>query len=83
VTSREEQAALVKLRELLGADLSQVSPEELVEAIKMAELVYDSAPEWSARLLEALHSTGKSWPEIAKMTGVPQTTAFRRLHKRR
>jgi hypothetical protein len=82
VTSREEQAALKKLRELLSADLSQFSPEELAEAVKMAELVHKSSPEWSARLIEALHTAGKSWPEIARMTGLKQTTAYRRLRKR-
>jgi transcriptional regulator of acetoin/glycerol metabolism len=73
----------MKLRELLTADLSQISPEDLAEAVKMAELVSDSAPEWSARLIEALHAAGKSWPEIARMTGLSQTTAYRRLRKRR
>jgi hypothetical protein len=78
VTSREEHSALTGLSRLLASDLSKLSPEELVEAIRHAEMVKKSAPEWSGRLIAALHRAGKSWPQIAELTGVSQTTAFRR-----
>lgn len=81
MTSREEQGALTGLSRLLKKDLSKVSEEELIAGIQQAELVNDEAPEWSGRLIAALYRTGKSWPQIAKLTGLKQTTAFRRAAK--
>ena len=66
------------LSRLLASDLSKLSAEELIEAIRHAETVKKSAPEWSGRLIAALHRSGRSWPQIAELTGVSQTTAFRR-----
>jgi hypothetical protein len=35
--------------------------------------------QWSGRLLAALHDTHElSWPAIARLTGIPQSTAHRR-----
>jgi hypothetical protein len=78
VTSREESKALVGLSRLLARDLSQLSTEELVEAIQQAEVVKVAAPEWSGRLLAALHRSGKSWPQIERLTGMSRQTAWRR-----
>lgn len=69
------------LSQLLAKDLSVVSDAELIEGIRQAETVGGAAPEWSGRLLAALHRAGKSWPQIASLTGVSQTTAYRRAEK--
>jgi hypothetical protein len=66
--------ALIGLAELLRRDLSQIDPDALVQGIKQAELVHDSAPEWSGRLLAVLHWSGASWPEIARLTELSVTT---------
>jgi hypothetical protein len=79
VTSREESRALSNLAALLARDLSRVDPDELAQGIKDAELAGDQAPQWSGRLIAALHVHGKkSWSQISNMTGLSQTTAFRR-----
>ena len=78
MTSREEQAALTNLAELLIRDLSQVDRAALVRGIKQAELVHDSAHAWSGRLLAVLYRSGASWPEIARLTELSVTTAWRR-----
>lgn len=78
VTSSEEQRALTGLSELLAKDLSKADLDELAEGIRQAELLGDAAPDWSGRLIAALHRRGVSWSEIVKLTGVRQTTAWRR-----
>lgn len=72
---------MTKLARLLASDLSQISAEDLIQGIQQAELILNSAPEWSGRLLAALHRSGKSWPQIAKLTGLSQSTAHRRAEK--
>jgi hypothetical protein len=69
---------LVGLSRLLARDLSKVSPEELISGAQQAEVVRSAAPDWSGRFLAELHRRGYSWPEIARLTGVPQTTVHRR-----
>ena len=69
---------MANLSELLKRDLSQVSADELAEAVRQAELVYASAPAWSGRLIAMLHQQGMSWADIVKRTGLAQTTAWRR-----
>lgn len=66
---------------LLASDLSKVTRDELLEAIDQAETTRRAAPEWSGRLLAALHRTGMSWPQIARVTGIKQSTAHRRAEK--
>jgi hypothetical protein len=78
VTSSEEQRALTSLAQLLAQDLSKVETDELVNGILRAELVGRSSPDWSGRLIAALHNRGVSWSEIVKLTGLAQTTAWRR-----
>lgn len=63
---------------LLAQDLTEVDREELVRGIKDAELIADAAPQWSGRLIAMLHRKGASWSEIVKLTGLTQTTAYRR-----
>lgn len=81
MTSREEQTALTGLTRLLASDLSKASDEDLIAGIRQAETVNEAAPEWSGRFLAALHHAGKSWPQIARLTGIKQTTAYRRAQK--
>lgn len=77
-SSSEDEAALRNLARLSGGDLSSVDVDDLVLGARQAEYIRDRAPEISGRLLAELHRRGHSWPEIAKMTGIPQTTVFRR-----
>jgi len=78
VTSGEEQRALTDLSKLLKRDLSKVSREEIVDAIRQVEMLQDATLAWSGRLIATLHRQGTSWSEIVKLTGLAQTTAYRR-----
>jgi hypothetical protein len=78
VTSQEESRALTNLNDLLSRDLSQVEPDQLAQGVKDAETTGDCYTEWSGRLIAALYHQGRSWSQIAEMTGVRQTTAYRR-----
>lgn len=69
------------LARLLAGDLSRATSDELIEAIGQAETVRGASKEWTGRLLAALHRSGKSWPQIARLTGLSQTTAYRRAEK--
>ena len=66
------------LQQLLASDLSKTDMDTLLAGVKDAELVFDQAQEWSGRLVAELKRRGLSWPVLAKMTGVPQTTLIRR-----
>lgn len=69
---------MAHLSALLAQDLSKVDPQEIAQGVRDAELAGDQAPEWSGRLIAALHRQGFSWSQIAERTGVPQTTVHRR-----
>jgi IclR-like helix-turn-helix domain-containing protein len=67
------------LDRLLAGDLSALSQDELVAATRRVEATRDDTLQWSGRLLAALHDTHQlSWPAIARLTGIPQSTAHRR-----
>jgi hypothetical protein len=67
------------LPRLLAGDLSALSQDELVAATRRVEATRDETLQWSGRLLAALHDTHElSWPAIARLTGIPQSTAHRR-----
>ncbi|MHA6619659.1 helix-turn-helix domain-containing protein [Pseudonocardia sp. DLS-67] len=67
------------LPRLLAGDLSALSQDELVDAARRVEATRDETLQWSGRLLAALHDTHQlSWPAIARLTGIPQSTAHRR-----
>ncbi|MDL5159446.1 hypothetical protein [Actinomycetospora termitidis] len=83
MTSREEQSALTGLSALLARDLTTADREELIAGVRQSELVLDEAPVWTGRLLEALHDTGMSWPEIERATQLPVGTAYRRFKQYR
>lgn len=78
VTSSEEHNALKNLTELLASDLSKVDPEELLAGVRDAEMAFDKSQEWSGKLVAELKRRDLSWPVLAKLTGVPQTTLIRR-----
>jgi hypothetical protein len=67
------------LARLLAGDLSALSQDELIAAARRVEATRDETLRWSGRLLAALHDTHNlSWPAIARLTGIPQSTAHRR-----
>lgn len=56
-----------------------MSQAELIAAIRKVETERDESLRVSGRLLAALHDLhGLSWPQIAKLTGISQSTAHRR-----
>lgn len=68
-----------ELARLLAGDLSALSQDELISAARRVEGIRDETLGWSGRLLAALHDVhGLSWPAIARLTGIPQSTAHRR-----
>jgi hypothetical protein len=67
------------LGQLLAGDLSALSQDELIATARRVEATRDDTLQWSGRLLAALHDVhGLSWPAIARLTGIPQSTAHRR-----
>lgn len=70
---------MTNLAALLAKDLSTVDPQELAQGVRDAERTTGQAPGWSGKLLAAMHEYAElSWSQIAEMTGVTQTTAYRR-----
>jgi hypothetical protein len=61
---------------LLAGPVNGLSDEQLVEAIRQAEQIRAASRERTGRLLAELHARGKSWPAIARETGIRQTTAY-------
>lgn len=62
---------------LSAAEVAGLSDEELVAAIQRSEETRREGRERSGRLLAELHRRGRlSWPHIARVTGVRQTTAY-------
>lgn len=58
-------------------DISRLSDDELVAAIRRAEEERRAGRERTGRLLAELHRRGRlSWPAIARLTGIRQTTAY-------
>ncbi|MBW0100904.1 hypothetical protein [Pseudonocardia sp. KRD291] len=58
-------------------DLAGMSVDELVSAVQRSEELRRAGRENSGRLLAELHRRqGLSWPAIARMTEVRQTTVY-------
>lgn len=72
---------MTNLANLLAQDLSKISPDLLAQGVKDAETAGKEGPDWSGRLIAAMHRQAMSWSQIAAMTGLPQTTAYRRAEK--
>jgi hypothetical protein len=77
-SNAEIVSALRALADALTSDVTGLEVETLVAGAQQAERLRDSAPDIAGRLLAELHARGHSWPEISRMTGISQTTVFRR-----
>lgn len=71
-------SALRALVDVVASDVSALDAETLIAGAQHAEHVRDGAPNIAGRLLAELHDRGYSWPEISRLTGISQSTAFRR-----
>jgi hypothetical protein len=61
---------------LLAAPVVGLTDTQLVAAIRQAEQIRAVSRERTGRLLAELHVRGRSWPAIARETGLRQTTAY-------
>lgn len=77
MTSSEEQNLLINLSELLARDLTTVDDETLIAGVHDAETAADTSIKWSGQLIAELKKR-RSWSELVRLTGMPQTT----LHNR-
>jgi hypothetical protein len=68
----------VDLARLLSVGLSSLGEADLIKGAQLAEELRVSSVEYSGRILAELHRRGHSWPQIARMTGISQSTCFRR-----
>jgi hypothetical protein len=60
-----------------SSDITELSEDQLVEAIQRSEQLRKEGRARSGRLLAELHRRGHlSWPAIARLTGIRQTTAY-------
>jgi hypothetical protein len=78
VTSREDRVAMQNLQELLAADLAAADLDAILGGIRDAEHTFDRAQEWSGRLIAELRRRDLSWSRLVTLTGLPQTTLWRR-----
>lgn len=63
--------------EMPSDDLSGLSEDQLLDAVKRSEEVRRAGRQRTGRLLAELHRRGRlSWPAIARVTGIRQTTAY-------
>lgn len=66
---------MAHIAELLEGDISAAELDEVINGAQEVELIRQATAEQSGRLLAELHRRGLSWPEIARRTGIPQSTA--------
>jgi hypothetical protein len=64
------------LARLLAVPVGGLTDAELVAAARQAERIRTVSRERSGRLLAEMHARGRSWPQIARETGIRQTTAY-------
>ena len=63
--------------QLALGDVTSMTDDQLVSAIKKSEEIRKAGRERTGRLLAELHRRGNlSWPAIARLTGIRQTTAY-------
>jgi hypothetical protein len=74
----DDDSAESELRKLLRSDMSTLDDQELIAGIRSVEEDRDVTLVISGRMLAELHRRGHSWPQISRMTGVSQTTCWRR-----
>lgn len=67
---------LAELAVLLGRQPDELSDDELVRAVRLADEDRDAARERVGRLLAALYLRRRlSWPKLGELTGIPYGTA--------
>ena len=67
---------VAELARLLSRDVETLSDDELVSLIATWGALRKSAPEGIGRALAALYQRKRlSWPQIGRLTGIPQMTA--------
>jgi hypothetical protein len=64
------------LARLLAVPVDGLTDAELLAAVRQAERIRAISRERTGRLLAEMHARGKSWPQIARETGIRQTTAY-------
>jgi hypothetical protein len=79
MTRRELIVLLQGLVELLEQDLAEVEPAAVAAGVRDAEAGAASCLRWSGLLLAELRRRGVTWSQLARSTGVPQTTVVRRV----
>lgn len=63
--------------EVPSDDFTGLTDDELVAAVQRAEEIRRAGRQRTGRLLAELHRRGRlSWPAIARVTGIRQTTAY-------
>jgi hypothetical protein len=68
---------LTELARLLSRDVAELSDDELITAARLSGDLQRSGPERTGRLLAELYGRDRlSWPKIAELTGIGQTTAY-------
>ncbi len=67
---------LVELAALLHRQTDDLTDDELIRAVRLADEDRDAATERLGRLLAALYLRGRlSWPRLGELTGIPYGTA--------
>lgn len=67
---------LAELAALLSRQAEDLTDDELVQAVRLADEDRDAARERVGRLLAALYLRGRlSWPKLGELTGIPYGTA--------
>jgi hypothetical protein len=74
----EDPDDLTELARLLSRDIRDLSDDELIVAARLSASLAKMAPERTGRVLAELYARDRlSWPKIARLTGIIQTTAYR------
>jgi len=67
---------LAELARLLARPLDELSDEDLIRAVRLADADRDAAKERVGRLVAALYQRERlSWPQLGEQTGIPFGTA--------
>lgn len=67
---------MVELAALLNRQTDDLTDDELVRAVRLADEDRDAARERVGRLLATLYCRGRlSWPKLGELTGIPYGTA--------
>jgi hypothetical protein len=61
---------------LLTGPVDRLTDDQLIEALREPERLRSASRERTGRLLAELNARRRSWPAIARVTGIRQTTAY-------